>query len=113
MLNKKGQNTAEYAILIALVVAVALAMQTYVKRGIQGRVHDEVVDMANGTAELTPTGQQPTQQYEPYYLDSTSTFATTKDTKTQTGTAKNPTIGVESSVEQAGEVRQTLSAPSN
>jgi len=39
-MNKKGQNTAEYAILIGLVIAGAFAMQTYVKRGVQGRVHD-------------------------------------------------------------------------
>lgn len=108
MLNKKGQNTAEYAILIALVIGAVLAMQTYVKRGIQGRVRDEVVDMAKGTEALGTT-----QQYEPYYLDSTSTFETKEDEKTQTGTAKSPTIGVKSSVEQAGEVKQTLSAPSN
>ncbi len=32
MLIKKAQNTAEYAILIALVVAAAIGMQNYVKR---------------------------------------------------------------------------------
>ncbi len=35
--NKKAQSTAEYAILIALVVGAVVAMQTYVKRGIQAR----------------------------------------------------------------------------
>ncbi len=41
LINKKGQNTAEYAILIALVIAAAIGVQTYVKRGWQGRVKDE------------------------------------------------------------------------
>ncbi len=35
--NKRAQSTAEYAILIALVVGAVVAMQTYVKRGIQAR----------------------------------------------------------------------------
>lgn len=38
--GRKGQNTAEYAILIGLVVAAALGIQTYVKRGLQGRMKD-------------------------------------------------------------------------
>jgi hypothetical protein len=38
--GRKGQNTAEYAILIGLVVAAALGIQTYVKRGLQGRIKD-------------------------------------------------------------------------
>lgn len=40
--KSKAQTTAEYAILIALVVGAAMAMQLYVKRGLQGRVHDAV-----------------------------------------------------------------------
>ncbi len=40
MLNKKGQNTAEYAILIALVVAAAVGIQTYVKQSLQGKIKD-------------------------------------------------------------------------
>lgn len=38
--GKKAQSTAEYAILIGLVVAAVIAMQTYVKRGFQGRMKD-------------------------------------------------------------------------
>jgi hypothetical protein len=36
---KKAQNTAEYAILWAIVVAAALAMQHEVRRSIQGTMH--------------------------------------------------------------------------
>jgi hypothetical protein len=61
ILNRKGQNTAEYAILIALVVAVAVAMQTYVKRSMQGGVKYTV-------DKLKKSGG--TGQYEPYYLES-------------------------------------------
>ena len=33
--NKKAQNTAEYALLIALVIAGVVAMQTYAQRALQ------------------------------------------------------------------------------
>jgi len=62
ILGKKGQNTAEYAILIALVIAVAVAMQTYVKRGMQGGVKFAV--------DKVKKGDSGTGQYEPYYLQS-------------------------------------------
>ena len=71
--NKKAQTTAEYAILIGLVVAALVAMQTYVKRGLQGRMKDATDRVAT---ENTAIGQ--TKQYEPYYLS--STFDTTRDT---------------------------------
>ena len=64
--KRKGQSTAEYAILISLVVAAAFAMQIYVKRGLQSGVKF-VVDKSNiTTGSSTATGQ-----YEPYYLEST------------------------------------------
>ena len=61
--NKKAQNTAEYAILISLVVAGIIAMQTYAQRALQARVRDASVYLANTTKTLGNT-----LQYEPYYL---------------------------------------------
>ena len=55
--NRNGQTTAEYAILIGLVVAALVTIQTYVKRGLQGRFKTEVDDMAAGTAQLGTTKQ--------------------------------------------------------
>ena len=117
--NKKGQNTAEYALLLGLVVAAAIAMQTYVKRGIQARVHDEVIDMATKTSSANPDliaagvdGLGTTQQYEPDYLASTSTTTTNTDTKTKTGAASSPTIGVDVDV-STPTASQTLKAPAN
>jgi len=78
MLNRKGQNIAEYSILIALVIAAAVAMQTYVKRGIQGRVVD-AVDFAG--PDVTIEGETlsfTTKQYEPYYLDSAADVTSTR-----------------------------------
>ncbi len=66
--NKKAQSTAEYAILIGVVVAGIIAMQTYIKRGVQGRIKN-VVDHTGtggtvGGAQMSFSGTQ----YEPYYL---------------------------------------------
>lgn len=62
--NKKAQNTAEYAILISLVVAGIIAMQTYAQRALQARVRDASLYLANQTS----LGGRNSAQYEPYYL---------------------------------------------
>lgn len=83
--NRKAQNTAEYAILIALVIGGVVAMQTYAQRALQGRIRSAARDYLGGnTSELGNTGQ-----YEPYY---TCTTATTKrdseDNYNETGSHK-------------------------
>ena len=69
--NKKAQNTAEYAILISLVVAGIIAMQTYAQRALQARVRDASVFLANSTGIQ---GMGNTLQYEPYYLQTNYTI---------------------------------------
>jgi Flp pilus assembly pilin Flp len=63
--NRKAQNTAEYALLIALVVAAIIAMQTYAQRALQARVRDASLYLENQTGTI---GND--TQYEPYYLQS-------------------------------------------
>jgi len=82
MFNRKGQNILEYSILIALVVGAAVAMQTYVKRGLQGRVKN-AVDYTGSAhtidgASLSFDGNQ----YEPYYASSNAQI-TSNSTKAQ------------------------------
>ena len=79
-LNKKGQNTAEYALLISLVVAAIIAMQTYAQRALQARISDAAVYMINGTNQPSAGGPGlgATDQYEPYYL--TTNYEVTRDT---------------------------------
>lgn len=60
--NKKAQNTAEYALLIALVVAGIIAMQQYAQRALQARVRDASTYMSTSTSTLGTA-----VQYEPYY----------------------------------------------
>jgi len=63
--NRKAQNTAEYALLIALVVAGVIAMQTYAQRALQARIHDASQYMAGTTNAIGSN-----TQYEPYYMQS-------------------------------------------
>jgi hypothetical protein len=63
---RKGQSTAEYAIVIGLVIAAAVAMQVYVKRGIQAKMHD-ATDFNDSSATMLTT-----KQYEPDYATTTN-----------------------------------------
>jgi hypothetical protein len=80
--NKKAQQTAEYAILIALVVGAVIAMQTYAQRTIQARIRGAAKYMASGAG----SGGAGTNilgtdlQYEPYYLD--QQYTVTRDEAT-------------------------------
>ncbi|MCP3685698.1 MAG: hypothetical protein GY861_23880 [bacterium] len=73
--NKKAQNTAEYALLIALVVAAVIAMQTYAQRSLQSRIRGASDYMATHAGNMTYKDSSgalqagyDTKQYEPYYL---------------------------------------------
>ena len=99
---RKGQSTAEYAIVIGLVIAAAIAMQVYVKRSIQGKMKD-ATDFNDPAATMLTT-----KQYEPLYSttqnmisnrDATEVATTSTggqvvraitgaDTSTRTGTTK-------------------------
>ena len=78
--NRKGQNTAEYALLISLVVAAIIAMQTYAQRALQARIRDASLYMKNGTNLLGNT-----EQYEPYYLQTNYEVTRATVTKEQLG----------------------------
>lgn len=45
LLNKKAQSTLEYAVIIAVVVAALIAMQAYLKRGLQGKIKQSSDDI--------------------------------------------------------------------
>lgn len=68
---KKAQSTAEYAILISVIVGAALAMQVYIKRSLQAKMHDAGVALTEVSADITGDGVTlgTTKQYEPYYAE--------------------------------------------
>jgi hypothetical protein len=83
--NKKAQNTAEYAILIALVIGAVVAMQTYAQRALQGRMRDASLKLVDETSNIGTTSQ-----YEPYYLNQRSR---TDKAQTDTDTYAEQTRG--------------------
>lgn len=70
--SRKGQNTAEYAILIGVIVAAAIAMQIYIRRGMQARIKDAVDYTRTADDNATETIFN-TTQYEPYYMSTNFT----------------------------------------
>ena len=96
--SNKGQNTAEYAIVIALIIGAAIAMQTYVKRGLQGRTKDATDYMQNQTADIGAT-----RQYEPYYMQ--SDINTTASNNAQKNTAQGGGVATsgQAQTQQAGQ----------
>ena len=97
MLRKiRGQSTAEYAVVLSLVIAAVIGMQIYVKRGLQARVKAgtvsftsvqkdtsfslEATDMLGYTPKFAADGSDLStitatkfgklSQYEPYYQES-------------------------------------------
>ena len=78
--SRRGQNTAEYAILIGVIVAAAIAMQIYIRRGMQARVKD-AVDFTKTADEDAGNALFVSNQYEPYYLQ--TNFQTTQTGETQ------------------------------
>lgn len=47
-LNKKrGQSTLEYAVLITVIIAALISIQTYIKRGVQGRLKSASDDIGD------------------------------------------------------------------
>jgi len=64
--QRKAQSTLEYAMVIACVVGALIAMQIYIKRGIQGKLRDaadeigEQYSAKTTTSSLTQTITNPT-----------------------------------------------------
>jgi len=77
----RGQSLGELAILLALIAAVLIGMQAYLKRGLQAR-YKAVVDSAADA--FTHTGSDGVitslRQYEPYYASSVFTATAMSDT---------------------------------
>lgn len=107
--NKKAQNTAEYALMIAIVVGAFSIMQLYIKRGLQARIkagtdnipaavltgaaNDDTLKLTTNLFNDTRNGNY-TYQYEPYYYrEGSSNMTTLSDDGTETGTIESTTAG--------------------
>ena len=89
--NKKAQNTAEYALLIALVVAGIIAMQQYAQRALQARVRDASTYLASTTNTIGTS-----VQYEPYYQQSNYDVDRTSAENKKLGVTSNDQVAMDS-----------------
>lgn len=103
--SRKAQNTAEYAILIALVIGVFSAMQIYVRRGLNARVKGgtdilprTVLGQAESQGDIFDTNflgnpaDADYTQYEPYYI-SKGDYSMTSTTRDGTEKGINDELG--------------------
>ncbi len=65
----RGQSTLEYAVLIIIIIGALLAIQVYVKRGVQGRLRSAADDIGD---QFSPGNTNVTK--------STTVSSSTKDT---------------------------------
>ncbi|MDD5431569.1 MAG: hypothetical protein PHO70_01060 [Candidatus Omnitrophica bacterium] len=77
-LNKKAQSTAEYVIVLGLVVGAVVAMQTFVKRGLQGRIHD-AVKYTGAAGDTDAKAIFKGNQYDPNYVESNLTRSSSSE----------------------------------
>lgn len=59
LLSKRGQSTLEYAVLVVVIIGALIAMQVYVKRGVQGRLRESTDQIG--------------EQFSPGYTESNKT----------------------------------------
>lgn len=63
MKKTKAQSVIEYSICVAMIIFATIAVQHYIRRGLQGRYANMVDFTTNSTAEKA--GVSPNLQYEP------------------------------------------------
>lgn len=61
--NYKGQSTLEYALIIAVVVAGLVAMQIYMKRGVQGKLRESADQIGEQFEANATTVDRTTNRY--------------------------------------------------
>ena len=78
-IGRRGQTTAEYAVLIGVVVAALVGMQIYVRRAMNAKLKDasDSVSTTVGNQLGIPVTTAEQVQYEPYYAS--SDYTTTQD----------------------------------
>ncbi len=58
----RGQRTLEYALIIAVIVGALLAMQVYMRRGVQGKLRESIDDIGGQYSAGNVTAKYITKQ---------------------------------------------------
>ncbi|MBU1124500.1 MAG: hypothetical protein KKC84_00565 [Candidatus Omnitrophica bacterium] len=83
-LKKRGQSTLEYSIVIAVVIAALLALNVYLKRGVQGKLKDSADQIGS--------------QFEPTSYN--SSWSTTSSGETKSSETRSVTGEITSEIEE-------------
>lgn len=75
--NKKAQSTLEYAVVIAVVVGALIAIQIYMKRGVQGKLR-ESADQVGEQFEASDTEVDITTDQTGTTIQTTTTDGVTR-----------------------------------
>ena len=79
----KGQATLEYAVVLGVVAAALIAMQFYMKRGVQGKLRDATDQVGEQYRPANTTSQyklhSDSERHDEVAKDGTSTSTLTKD----------------------------------
>lgn len=96
-LNKKGQNTLEYAIVIAVIVSALIVMQIYIKRGFQGKLRSSTDNIGEQYSPTITTGSYTTTTGSTSGETIATGVTTTDVTRGTQGRTGSETVAVESS----------------
>ena len=71
--QKRGQSTLEYAVLMIVIIAALIAIQTYIKRGVQGRLKSATDDIGDqfspGNTNVIISTKTSSQQNQRFGVD--------------------------------------------
>jgi Flp pilus assembly pilin Flp len=89
--QKRGQSTLEYAVLVVVIIGALLAMQTYIKKGVQGRLKGAADDIGDqfspgNTNELRHTNRF-SNTYETFNAGNSTSNLITESTNSTTNSA--------------------------
>ena len=111
-----GQSAAEYAIVLTIVITAVVAMQVYVKRGLNARLKDGSDSAGDSLQRGLTSGGFPTlatateqKQYEPTF--SSSDYNVRHDTDAESGwkpTAASKKLRSDQTIREDGGKQETL-----
>jgi Flp pilus assembly pilin Flp len=94
--KKKGQSTLEYAVLIVIIIAALLAMNQYIKRGLQGRLKSATDDIGDqfspGNTNYTKTVVTGATEAQQFGINAVGVQSTVLLNKESTVTTENSDI---------------------
>lgn len=76
---RKGQSTLEYVVLLTILISVFISMQSYIKRGFQGRWKQSVDDLGD--------------QYDPRFSNTSVTYSLISNSDSQIRTIYDGSAG--------------------